>query len=64
MQLLLALDLALAIVLEASSPPGNGPFGSNILSQPVPGAARAIRNDGWKSGKLCDVSSPPYQVQR
>ena len=44
----------------ATSPPGPGPFGSNILSQPVPGAARAIL--GWKSGKLCDVSSPPYSA--
>ena len=46
----------------ATSPPGPGPFGSNILSQPVPGAARAVHNDGWKSGKLCDVSSPPYSA--
>ena len=60
--LLIALALASVLRTEASSPPGNGPFGSNILSQPVPGAARAVRNDGWKSGKLCDVSSPPYSA--
>merc|ERR1719329_980278 len=36
-------------------PPGGGPFGNQILPQPVPGAARGVAADGWRSGKLCDI---------
>ena len=44
-------------------PPGPGPFGSIKLPQPVSGAARAISDDGWKRGNLCDVSAPPWSAQ-
>eukprot|EP00729_Bicosta_minor_P019385 gene19385-12683_t len=30
------------------------------MLQPVPGAPRGVLADGWKQGKLCDVSKPPY----
>lgn len=42
--------------------PGPGPFGSVLLPQPVVGAPRASTPDGWKSGKLCDVTKPPYSA--
>jgi len=45
-----------------SDPPGPGPFGSSYLAQPVPGAARGLTADGWRDGKLCDVSQPPYSA--
>lgn len=33
------------------------------LTQPVSGAARATSADGWKRGKLCDVSAPPWNAR-
>ena len=32
------------------------------MLQPVPGAPRALTADGWKAGKLCDVSKAPYSA--
>ena len=62
------LDFTPPDTLDAASnlgalPPGPGPFGSVKLSQPVPGAARALSPDGWKRGKLCDVSVAPWSVK-
>eukprot|EP00729_Bicosta_minor_P017194 gene17194-9997_t len=47
----------------AADPPGPGPFGSTLMLQPVPGAPRGVLADGWKQGKLCDVSKPPYNAK-
>jgi polygalacturonase len=58
------LQLACLVVLtNAALPPGPGPFGNTVLQQPVAGAARAVSADGWKEGKLCDVSKAPYSVK-
>jgi polygalacturonase len=64
-----SLSLLLSVLLSGcvaptrgALPPGPGPFGSVVMSQPVPGAARALSADGWKEGKLCDVSKPPYSA--
>ena len=45
---------------KASQPPGPGPFGSEVMTQPVVGAERGVEPDGWRRGKLCDVSREPY----
>ena len=50
------------LLAQAALPPGPGPFGQIKLRQPVPGAERALTSDGWKQGKLCDVSQAPYNV--
>jgi len=55
------VSISISVVL-GSLPPGPGPFGTEIIPQPVPGAQRALSADGWKAGKLCDVSQPPYKV--
>ena len=55
--------LLLAITYKAALPPGPGPFSQVKLAQPVPGAARALSRDGWKQGKLCDVSKAPYSAK-
>ena len=47
----------------SSAPPGPGPFTQQVMAQPVPGAPRALTDDGWKVGKLCDVSQPPYSAE-
>jgi len=39
----------------AASPPGPGPFGNVVLAQPVSGAQRAQKIDGWKEGKVCEI---------
>ena len=44
-------------------PPGGAPFSATLLPQPVAGAARAVQRGGWASGKLCDLSKPPYSVR-
>ena len=54
--------LQLIYAVFASLPPGPGPFGSDYMMQPVAGAQRAQTLDGWKQGKLCDVSKPPYNA--
>lgn len=46
----------------ASLPPGPGPFSQTYLPQPVPGAQRGVLPDGWKTGKLCDVTQDPYNA--
>ena len=59
---------SLAVVLGAfglamgALPPGPGPFSQVIMSQPVVGAPRGSTHDGWKTGKLCDVSKAPYSA--
>ncbi len=50
---------AVVSTVMAALPPGPGPFGEMVIPQPVPGAARAMVSDGWRSGKLCDISAPP-----
>lgn len=47
---------------HAALPPGPGPFGNVKLPQPVSGAARATSDDGWKHGKLCNMSAPPWNA--
>eukprot|EP01065_Artemidia_motanka_P027529 TRINITY_DN32717_c0_g1_i1.p1 TRINITY_DN32717_c0_g1~~TRINITY_DN32717_c0_g1_i1.p1 ORF type:complete len:456 (+),score=140.37 TRINITY_DN32717_c0_g1_i1:57-1370(+) len=47
----------------ASLPPGPGPFGSELLQQPVPGAARGVNRDGWRGGRICDVTKSPYNAK-
>jgi polygalacturonase len=59
----LLLLLGLMGVATAALPPGPGPFGSVRMPQPVPGAARAASPGGWRQGKLCDVSQPPYAAK-
>ena len=44
------------VVAASSSPPGPGPWGSEVLRQPVAGAARCATADGWRAGKVCDVA--------
>jgi len=61
--LFLASALSEPQVSTGAAPPGKAPFAEIILPQPVPGAARAFSKDGWKKGKLCDVSAPPYSVK-
>eukprot|EP01044_Picomonas_judraskeda_P005801 COSAG03_NODE_558_length_6950_cov_4.520362_5_plen_207_part_00 len=65
-----ALSLALALVgcvqhspAMAALPPGPGPFGSVVMPQPVPGAARGLSEDGCKEEKLCDVTTPPSSAK-
>jgi polygalacturonase len=41
---------------------GNAPFAAVYLPQPVPGAPRGVDPNGWKRGKLCDVTQPPYNA--
>ena len=55
--------LATAHSALAALPPGPGPWTQEKMLQPVPGAARALTEDGWKTGKLCDVSKPPYSAK-
>jgi hypothetical protein len=55
--MLLFSTVALAL---GALPPGPGPFGTDLLPQPVYGAPRGGTPDGWKQGKLCDVSKAPY----
>eukprot|EP01062_Namystynia_karyoxenos_P067415 TRINITY_DN61368_c0_g1_i1.p1 TRINITY_DN61368_c0_g1~~TRINITY_DN61368_c0_g1_i1.p1 ORF type:complete len:471 (+),score=87.24 TRINITY_DN61368_c0_g1_i1:76-1413(+) len=52
---------ALAQSLGAT-PFGPGPFGSRLLQQPVPGAPRGAAADGWRAGRLCDITKPPYNA--
>eukprot|EP00656_Telonema_subtile_P032402 TRINITY_DN3556_c0_g1_i2.p1 TRINITY_DN3556_c0_g1~~TRINITY_DN3556_c0_g1_i2.p1 ORF type:complete len:168 (-),score=30.81 TRINITY_DN3556_c0_g1_i2:105-608(-) len=47
----------------AADPPGRAPFDDTIMMQPVKGAPRATNPDGWRSGRLCDVSKTPYDAQ-
>lgn len=47
----------------SAQPPGGAPFAAVVLPQPVPGAPRAFSADGWKQGKLCDVSAAPYSAK-
>lgn len=46
----------------AAAPPGTAPFSSTVLLQPVPGAPRAVSPTGWQTGKLCDITRPPYSA--
>jgi len=62
MRVLVAV-LATAHSALAALPPGPGPWTQEKMLQPVPGAARALTEDGWKTGKLCDVSKPPYSAK-
>ena len=62
MRVLVAV-LATAHSALAALPPGPGPWTQEKMLQPVPGAARALTEDGWKTGKLCDVSKPPWSAQ-
>ena len=50
-------------VATASLPPGPGPFSQTKLQQPVPGAQRALKFNGFMYGKMCDVSKPPYSAK-
>eukprot|EP00040_Diaphanoeca_grandis_P005346 m.32462 g.32462 ORF g.32462 m.32462 type:complete len:462 (+) comp16649_c0_seq1:163-1548(+) len=59
---MMIIQSLMASVAFASLPPGPGPFGSEVMAQPVLGAQRAQSVDGWKLGKLCDVSKPPYMA--
>ena len=52
--------MGLSLVALGAAPPGRAPFANQILAQPVPGAARAVDDDGWKRGKLCDVTKSPF----
>jgi hypothetical protein len=64
LRLLLALLLsAAARMAPAALPPGRAPFGSVLLPQPVPGAARGATAESWRRGKLCDVSRPPFSLR-
>lgn len=54
--------LALLIVLFASRSHARAPFDPVYLAQPVPGADRATSPDGWRLGKLCNVTSAPYNA--
>ena len=56
---LLAVALALRPLLTGSL----APFAALHLPQPVPGAARGVSADGWREGKLCDVSLPPFSAK-
>ncbi len=56
---LLAVALALRPLLTGSL----APFAPLHLPQPVPGAARGVSPDGWREGKLCDVSLPPFSAK-
>lgn len=46
-----------------SVPPGGAPFLDTIMQQPVLGAARGVAQHGWKQGRLCDVTKPPYSAR-
>lgn len=54
--LLILITMARAVAAADAPPPGPGPFGSVVLAQPVPGAARCVEEDRWKKGKQCAVS--------
>ena len=60
----LLLILISAPATRSASPPGPGPFTQALLPQPVPGAARAHTADGWRRGKLCDLSTAAYGPPR
>eukprot|EP00041_Stephanoeca_diplocostata_P030212 m.907050 g.907050 ORF g.907050 m.907050 type:complete len:377 (-) comp23711_c0_seq2:118-1248(-) len=54
------LTAVMVTVVQSALPPGPGPFGNSILPQPVQGAQRGASLQGWKAGKICDVSAEPY----
>eukprot|EP00929_Paragymnodinium_shiwhaense_P076197 TRINITY_DN39134_c0_g1_i1.p1 TRINITY_DN39134_c0_g1~~TRINITY_DN39134_c0_g1_i1.p1 ORF type:complete len:464 (-),score=38.57 TRINITY_DN39134_c0_g1_i1:50-1441(-) len=61
---LAACGYSLRYTLAAEAlPPGGAPFAEDVLDQPVVGAERGLAGDGWKRGKLCDVSKPPYSAK-
>ena len=41
---------------QAADPPGGGPFTNEYLTQPVGGAERGQRPDGWRNGLLCTAA--------
>jgi len=49
------LFLALAAGARAAAPPGPGPFGLEIIDQPVPGAPRGVDPSTRDTGKQCNV---------
>ena len=38
------------------------PFARVHLSQPVPGATRGMEPNGWRRGRLCNVTQPPFNA--
>ena len=59
---LLVTSMVAGYRTEGATPPGLGPFGSVVLPQPVPGAARGFAHGGWRTGKLCNMSAPPFMA--
>ena len=47
---------------SSTTPTGNAPFAPVYLQQPVQGAARGVDPEGWKVGKICDITKSPYNA--